>query len=99
MNIITSSQATNNYIKENINHILDLGDLEICFQNLKHSIHDITIDDVNSKFCNAKVPLELRFHQDLITYKQMERIDEGEKRFVVRSKSKVWKNLLCRGIV
>ena len=70
MNIITSSQATNNYIKENIHHILDLEDLEICFQNLKHSIQDIKINEVNSKFCNEKVPLQQRFHQDLITYKQ-----------------------------
>ena len=54
MNIITSSQATNNYIKENIHHILDLEDLEICFQNLKHSIQEITINEV--KFgCNRDV--------------------------------------------
>jgi len=98
MNIITSSQATNNYIKENIHHILDLGDLEICFQNLKHSIHDITIDDVNSKFCNAKVPLELRFHQDLITYKQMERIDEGEKDLLLGAKARSGKTYCVGGL-
>ena len=54
MNIITSSQSTNNYIKENIHHILDLEDLEICFQNLKHSIQGITINEVNSKFVMRK---------------------------------------------
>jgi hypothetical protein len=88
MNIITSSQATNNYIKENIHHILDLEDLEICFQNLKHSIQGITINEVNSKFCNEKVPLQERFHQDLITYKQMERIDEGEKDLLLGAKAR-----------
>ena len=88
MNIITSSQATNNYIKENIHHILDLEDLEICFQHLKHSIQDITIGEVNSKFYNTKVPLLPRFHQELITYKQMERIDEGEKELLLGAKAR-----------
>ena len=98
LDIITSSQSTNNYIKENIHHILDLGDLEICFQNLKHSIQDITIDEVNSKFCNAKVPLELRFHQDLITSKQMDRIDEGEKELLLGAKARSGKTYCVGGL-
>jgi hypothetical protein len=98
LDIITSSQSTNSYIKENIHHILDLGDLEICFQNLKHSIQDITIDDVNSKFCNAKVPLELRFHQDLITDKQMKRIDEGEKELLLGAKARSGKTYCVGGL-
>jgi len=98
MNIITSSQATNNYIKENIHHILDLKDLEICFQNLKHSIQDITINVVNSKFCNEKVPLQQRFHQDLITYKQMERIDEGEKELLLGAKARSGKTYCVGGL-
>ena len=98
MNIITSSQATNNYIKENIHHILDLEDLEICFQNLKHSIQYITINEVNSKFCNEKVPLQQRFHQDLITYKQMERIDEGEKELLLGAKARSGKTYCVGGL-
>ena len=98
MNIITSSQATNNYIKENIHHILDLEDLEICFQNLKHSIQDIKINEVNSKFCNEKVPLQQRFHQDLITYKQMERIDEGEKELLLGAKARSGKTYCVGGL-
>lgn len=98
MNIITSSQSTNNYIKENIHHILDLEDLEICFQNLKHSIQGITINEVNSKFCNEKVPLQLRFHQDLITYKQMERIDEGEKELLLGAKARSGKTYCVGGL-
>lgn len=98
MNIITSSQATNNYIKENIHNILDLEDLEICFQNLKHSIQDITINEVNSKFCNEKVPLQQRFHQDLITYKQMERIDEGEKDLLLGAKARSGKTYCVGGL-
>ena len=98
MNIITSSQATNNYIKENIHHILDLEDLEICFQNLKHSIQGITINEVNSKFCNEKTPLHLRFHQELITYKQMERIDEGEKELLLGAKARSGKTYCVGGL-
>ena len=98
MNIITSSQATNNYIKENIHHILDLEDLEICFQILKQSIQDITINEVNSKFCNEKVPLQHRFHQDLITYKQMERIDEGEKELLLGAKARSGKTYCVGGL-
>ena len=98
MNIITSSQATNNYIKENIHHILDLEDLEICFQHLKYSIKDITIDAVNSNFCNEKIPLVLRFHQDLMTYKQMERIDEGEKNLLSGAKSRSGKTYCVGGL-
>ena len=98
MNIITSSQATNNYIKENIHHILDLEDLEICFQNLKQSIQNITINEVNSKFCNEKVPLQQRFHQDLITYKQMERIDEGEKELLLGAKARSGKTYCVGGL-
>ena len=98
MNIITSSQATNNYIKENIHHILDLEDLEICFQILKQSIQDITINEVNSKFCNEKVPLQQRFHQDLITYKQMERINEGEKELLLGAKARSGKTYCVGGL-
>ena len=98
LDVITSSEATNNHIKENIHHILDLEDLEICFQNLKHSLQDITINDVNSKFCNAKIPLEMRFHQDLITHKQMERIDEGEKELLLGAKARSGKTYCVGGL-
>lgn len=65
---------------------LDTNDFEPYFQTLKQCIQDISIDEVNSKFCNEKVPLELRFHQDFITYKQMERIEEGEKELLLEQK-------------
>lgn len=95
---IDSSQKTSNYITENIHHILDLKDLEMCFQHLKHAIQHITINEVNSKFCNAKVSLELRFHQDLITYKQMERIYEGEKELLLGAKARSGKTYCVGGL-
>ena len=98
LDIISSCQSTNNYIKENIHHILDLSDLEIGFQNLKHAIQDISIDDVNSIFCNTKIPLELRFHQDMITSKQMEKIDEGEKDLLLGAKARSGKTYCVGGL-
>ena len=98
LDIISSCQSTNNYIKENIHHILDLSDLEIGFQNLKHAIQEITIDEVNSIFCNTKIPLELRFHQDLITSKQMEKIDEGEKELLLGAKARSGKTYCVGGL-
>jgi hypothetical protein len=98
INIIADCQATNNYIKENIHHILGSEELEICFQNLKHAIQDITINEVNSKFCNVKAHLELRFHQDLITYKQMERIAEGETELLLGAKARSGKTYCVGGL-
>ena len=98
LDIISSCQSTNNYIKENIHHILDLSDLEIGFQNLKNAIQDISIDDVNSIFCNTKIPLELRFHQDMITSKQMEKIDEGEKDLLLGAKARSGKTYCVGGL-
>jgi hypothetical protein len=98
LDVISSSQSTNDYITKNIHHILDLGEMEICFQNLKHAIQDITINDVNSKFCNEKVPLELRFHQDLLTYKQMKKIDEGEKNLGLFAKARSGKTYCVGGL-
>jgi hypothetical protein len=95
LNIINSSQTTNNYIKKNIYHILDLNDLEICFKN---SIQNITINEVNFKFCNEKVPLQQRFHQALISYKQMEQIDEGEKELLLGAKARSGKTYCVGGL-
>ena len=93
-----SAQEGNDCYKNNVFTILDTNDFEPYFKNLKHSIQDITINEVNSKFCNAKVPLELRFHQDLITYKQMERIDEGEKELLLGAKARSGKTYCVGGL-
>jgi hypothetical protein len=98
LDVISSCQSTNNYIKENIHHILDLSDLEIGFKNLQHAIQDVNIDTINSIFCNTKIPLELRFHQDLITYKQMKKIDEGEKQLLLGAKARSGKTYCVGGL-
>jgi len=93
-----SAQEGNGCYKNNVFTILDTNDFEPYFQNLKHSIQDITINEVNSKFCNAKVPLELRFHQDLISYKKMEKIDEGEKELLLGAKARSGKTYCVGGL-
>jgi len=98
LDIVSSSQSTNNYITENIHNILGLEELEIYFQNLKNSIQNITMDEINSIFCNSKIPLEQRFHQDLITYKQMEKIDEGEKELLLGAKARSGKTYCVGGL-
>jgi len=88
LDIISASQCTNDHIKDNIHHILGLGELEVCFQNLKGAIQGMTIAEVNSKFYNTKVPLLPRFHQELITYKQMVKIVEGGKDLLLGAKAR-----------
>jgi hypothetical protein len=95
LEIISAAQSTNLYIKENIHHILDLGDLEVCFQKLKRYIQDISIDAV----CSARVSLELRFHQDLISDKQMERIDSGYKELLLGAKARSGKTYIVGGLL
>ena len=87
-NIVSLCQSTNNYIKENIRNILDLNDLELGFQKLKRNIQNISIGLVNSVFCNSKVSLELRFHQELIASKQMKQINDGQKCILLGAKAR-----------
>lgn len=98
LDIISSCQSTNNYIKDNIHHILDLSDLESAFQKFKNAISNISYDCINDIFCNTKIPLELRFHQDLITHKQMEKISEGEKNLLLGAKARSGKTYCVGGL-
>ena len=88
----------NSCYKNNVDMTLDTNDFEPYFQTLKQCIQDISIDEVNSKFCNEKVPLELRFHQDFITYKQIERIKEGEKELLLGAKARSGKTYCVGGL-
>ncbi len=96
--IISSSHSTNDYIKNNIENIFDLNDLEIYFKNLKQAIQDVSISKVNSKFSNSKIPLVLRFHQDLITFKQMEKINDGSKDLLLGAKARSGKTYCVGGL-
>jgi len=93
-----SAHQGNDCYKNNVSIILDTNDFEPYFQNLKHAIQDVSIDAINSIFCNTKIPLELRFHQDFITSKQMEKIDEGEKELLLGAKARSGKTYCVGGL-
>lgn len=96
--LISSSEETNKHLKDDITDIIGLDDLELYFHNLKQSIQDVSIDEVNDKFYNTKVLLELRFHQDLITYQMLEKIDEGEKELLLGAKARSGKTYCVGGL-
>ena len=96
--LINSSEETNKHLKDDITDIIGIDDLELCFQNLKQSIQDISIDEVNDKFYNTKVSLDLRFHQDLITHQLLEKIDEGEKDLLLGAKARSGKTYCVGGL-
>jgi hypothetical protein len=89
---IRNSHSSNNYIKNNICDIFGLEDFDICFKNLKRAIQNVAFNEVNLTFCN-EIPLELRFHQDMITYKQMKRMS-AEKELLLGAKARSGKIVL-----
>lgn len=98
LSMVASSQETNNYIKSNIHHIFDLADLEIAFQKLKSAIQDMPFDAVNRVFSNTKIPMELYFHQDLISYRQMIQIENGAKEMLLGAKCRSGKTYCVGGL-
>jgi len=97
LQLINSSEKTNEHLKKDITDIIGIDELEVYFQKFKNSIQDISIDEVNDKFCTPKIPLDLRFHQDLITYQIMERVDEGEKNLLIGAKARSGKTYCVGG--
>jgi len=98
LDIMASCQSTNNYIKENIYCILDLNNLEIYFQKLKSEIQHVDSSKFNSIFFNSKKPLQLRFHQDLLTHQIMLRIDKDDKDFLLGAKCRSGKTYCVGGL-
>ena len=98
INTFKSSQKGNSDYEKNVSHIADTNDFEPYFQNLKRAIQDITIDKVNYNFCIEKVPLELRFHQDLLTYKMMNKIIKGEEDLLLAAKQRSGKTYCVGGL-
>ena len=96
--LINLSEETNKHLKDDITEIIGIDYLELCFQNLKKSMQDVLIDKVNDKFYNTKVSLELRFHQDLITYQLLEKINEGEKDLLLGAKARSGKTYCVGGL-
>jgi hypothetical protein len=99
LELIKNSQATNNYIKDNIHNIFDINDLEFLFQKFKQSIQNVSIDELNDIFNNEKLPLSLRFHQDLITYKMLNKINENHKNILLGAKARSGKTYCVGGLL
>tara|TARA_B110000967_G_C18896517_1_gene571073 strand:- start:371 stop:4549 length:4179 start_codon:yes stop_codon:yes gene_type:complete len=80
--IIKTSHHTNDTISKNINGILDFKDLEKYYINLQKELHEINLDskgELNNRFCNSMEIFQERFHQDLLTFKTINMISEGEQ--------------------
>jgi len=98
LQLINSSEKTNKHLKDDITEILGIDDLELYYQKLKILIQNISIDKINNNFYMTKLLLELRFHQDLITYKLLEKIDEGEKNLLLGAKARSGKTYCVGGL-
>lgn len=96
--LINSSEETNKHLKDDIAGIIGIDELELYFQKFKESIQDVSIDEVNDKFNNAKVSLDLRFHQDMITYKAFNRIEAGETDVLIAAKARSGKTYCVGGL-
>ena len=97
--LIDMSEKTNKHLKDDITDIIGLDDLELYFQNMKPYINDIHIDEVNNKFNNTKIPLILRFHQNLITHQLMRMIDDGNKKLLIGAKARSGKTYCVGGLL
>jgi hypothetical protein len=97
--IISNCKETNNYIKNNINQILDIFDLENYFCKLKEFITKIEFNSINKLFYIKKIPLILRFHQNLLIHKQMEQINMKEKNLLLGAKPRSGKTYIVGGLL
>ena len=99
LNKIKTSHSTNDYIGDNIAKILDLQDLETHYKHMKLAIQNYEIGDLNDAFGVKKPALNLRFHQDMITSKQLLAIEAGEKQLLLGAKARSGKTYCVGGIV
>ena len=99
LDTILYSQETNKFIKDNIKTILGLKELENYFKDFKRGIQQVNISDINSVFCNTKVPLKLRFHQTFTIMKIIEKIREGKDEFLIGFKPRSGKTYTVGGLL
>ena len=98
LNTISKCHSTNNYIKEKIHSIFDLKDLEKDFIRLQQYIQNLDFNKIDSIFSKSKIPLQLRFHQELICYKQMKKINERQKEMLIGAKPRSGKTYCIGGL-
>lgn len=97
--MINMCKETNNYITNNINQILDISDLDNYFCKFRDFINKVELNDINKFFSNKKIPLNLRFHQELLIHKQFEQICLNEKKLLLGAKPRSGKTYIVGGLL
>jgi hypothetical protein len=92
----SSSYITDHMIEENI---LDKNDLNKYFLEFKQDIIKNMNNDWNELYLCSKEKLYLRFHQELITQKTSNLIEEGNKSFLWGCKCRSGKTYMIGGII
>jgi hypothetical protein len=92
-----SSKYITKYMTES--NILDKNDLNKYFLKFKQDIIKNKDDDWNETYFSSKENLVLRFHQELITQKTSNLIEEGNKSFLWGCKCRSGKTYMIGGII
>jgi hypothetical protein len=98
---VKNSKESSKYITEHMtfNNILDKEDLNKYFLKFKQDIVKNIKKDWQSIYLNTKENLILRFHQELITQKTSNLIEEGNKSFLWGCKCRSGKTYMFGGII
>jgi site-specific DNA-methyltransferase (adenine-specific) len=98
---VKKSNETSNYITEHMtsNNILDRHDLNKYFLLFKQDIIINKNKDWNELYFTKKENLNLRFHQELITQKTCDLIEENNKTFLWGCKCRSGKTFMVGGVI
>lgn len=81
------------------NNILDIKDLNICFQLLKKELLGVPFNEIDAKFCGKKPNLHLHFHQHLIVEKTRSLVKAGNKNILWACKCRSGKTYMAAGYI
>jgi hypothetical protein len=98
---VKNANKSSKYITEHMteDNILDKDDLNKYFLAFKQDIIKNKLEDWQSIYLNSKENLILRFHQELITQKTSNLIEEGNKSFLWGCKCRSGKTYMFGGVI
>lgn len=101
LNKVRKANKSSEYITEHMteNHILDKGDLNKYFMRFKQDILMNANKCWSELYLTSKENLVLRFHQELITRKTSDLIEEGNKSFLWGCKCRSGKTYMFGGLI
>ncbi len=101
LDTVKNSNESSEYITEHMteNNILDKNDLNKYFLLFKQDVIKNLNNDWNEIYLSSKENLSLRFHQELITNKTCNLIEEGNKSFLWGCKCRSGKTYMIGGII